>query len=221
MVNLQNIHALVVLGGVYHDFATFGTTLKSLFEAEGAVVETTFDLDRLTQLDSHTQLVVTYTCFSFPPPADQPPGPTQMTNDQIAGLSHWVDASGGLLGVHSATVLGASDPALGHLLGGRFISHPAPFTFTVAPFSDSHPITDGVGAFEIHDEHYHTERQPGVSLHMASMVEGVAHAQVWSKTQGQGRVAYVAPGHFPEIWVMPAYQRLLKQAASWTLAKDK
>jgi hypothetical protein len=143
-----------------------------------------------------------------------------MTDDQIAGLTRWVESGGGLLGVHSATVLGASAPALGHLLGGRFISHPAAFTFTVAPFSDSHPITEGVGAFEVRDEHYHTERQPGVSLHMASMVDGVAHSQVWSKPQGQGRVAYVAPGHFPEIWVMPAYQRLLKQAAGWVVDKN-
>jgi uncharacterized protein len=219
MVNLQNCHALVVLGGFYHQFAAFGDSLKALLEAEGATVETTFDLDRLTHLDSATHLVISYTCFSNPPPPDQPPGPSQMRDDQIASLTRWVDSGGGLLGVHSATVLGASAPALGQLLGGRFLHHPAPLTFTVAPFNDTHPITEGVEAFEVFDELYHSERQPGVSLHMVSVVNGVAQAQAWSKPHGQGRVAYVAPGHFPEIWAISNYQRLLKQAAAWVLAK--
>lgn len=220
MVNLKGCRTLVVLGGYWHDFAGFGAFAKNLFEAEGASVETTFDLDRLTQLDSNTQLVVSFTCFSNPPPPNQPLGPTQMTDAQANSLTRWVEAGGGLLGVHSATVLGGSGPTLGHLLGGCFLHHPAPLTFTVSPLSDTHPITEGVEAFDIYDELYHTEREPGLSLHMVSVVRDIAQAQVWSKPQGQGRVAYVAPGHFSEIWAMPAYQRLLKQAASWVVEKS-
>ncbi len=221
VARLPGVHALVFLGGQYHDFDGFGAAMQRLFEPEGASVEPTYDLDRLTRLDlAECQLVISYTCLTKNRPEGALPEPEKLTEPQIAGLTRWVRAGGGLLAVHSATVMGDSDATLGQLLGGVFISHPAPVPYKVIPIGAEHPITAGVSAFEIaRDERYVTQHDATVTIHMLTEAEGEQLPQVWSKSEGAGRVAYVAPGHFPEVWAIPQYQQLLRQAAAWVLEK--
>jgi type 1 glutamine amidotransferase len=138
-----------------------------------------------------------------------------LTNEQVRGLTDWVRNGGGLLTVHCATVVGESDPELRRLFGGEFRSHPAPFTFTVHPVATAHPITSGVAAFDVYDEFYIEECEPSVAIHMFAVYNGASYPMVWSKLEGAGRVAHIALGHFPEVWKLAPYQRLLTQAADW------
>jgi len=103
------------------------------------------------------------------------------------------------------------------LFGGVFLSHPEPFTFTVAPLSGEHPITAGIQAFEIHDEFYIQKYDPSVQIHMAAVHQGMVYPMAWSRTEVKGRVAHVAPGHFPEVWNHPVYQQLMLQTAAWLI----
>jgi type 1 glutamine amidotransferase len=102
-------------------------------------------------------------------------------------------------------------------LGGVFLSHPEPFIFTIYPISGEHPLTSGIPAFEILDEFYIQKYDPSVEIHMVALYQGVAYPMVWSRTAGKGLVAGVAPGHFPEVWSHPTYQRLMLQTAGWLL----
>ena len=214
-----NPSILILLGGMYHDFDAFALSMQVLFQAAGYTVGSTYDLDALTRLDrSAVDLILSYTCFSEPRPGMGDPGPAGLTAGQVAGLVDWVRAGGALLGVHAATVIGSSDPSLGRLLGGVFLSHPEPFSFTVYPLSVQHPIAAGVPAFEVRDEFYLQECDPSVQVHMAAVYQEVVHPMVWSRLEAQGRVAVVAPGHFPAVWAQPAYRQLLLQSASWLLA---
>lgn len=207
---------LIILGGLYHDFDGFACAMASLFEAEGWTVEATYDLDVLKRLDSvGCQVVLSYTCLSKNGPEQEKATPERLTGEQVSALAGWVQSGGALLALHCATVLGESGPELAQLLGGRFISHPKPFTFTIYPVFGQHPIIDGVPALDVYDEFYIERCEPSVEIHMVAVNEGIAHPMVWSKQEGIGRVAYIAPGHFPEVWNLLPYQRLMIQAINW------
>jgi len=211
---------LILLGGLWHDFDGFANAMKSLLEPNGFQIEATYDLDSLLHLEeSHYDVVISYTCLSPHRDGFNDTSPEKLTTTQIDGLTNWIRKGGALLAAHSATVIGESDAALGELIGGVFVSHPPPFTFTVYPVFEMHPMTMGVEAFTVHDEFYMELHNPAVQIHMVAFDAGVAYPMAWSKTEGQGRVAHIAPGHFREVWDLKPYQQLLLQTMDWLTKK--
>jgi len=207
---------LFILGGIWHDFEGFRGVFQPFFEKEGWQVEATYDLNRLLRLkEDGITTVVSYTCLGPHREGYDDTGPERMEDEQVKALSSWVKDGGGLLAVHAATVLADSSPELGQLMGGVFVSHPPAFHFTVYPLAKPHPMIQDVGAFSVLDEFYIQELVSPVELHMVAIDRGVAHPMVWSKTEGKGRVAHIAMGHSAEVWLTPAYQRLMLQAVSW------
>jgi type 1 glutamine amidotransferase len=208
---------LLVLGGIYHDFDGFATAVTPVFEAAGHAVRATYDLDDLARLDeSRTEAVLLYTSLSAPRE-----GETRVaghTDAQVESLTRWVRSGGRLLGIHAATVAGQFSPAYKTLLGGVFVSHPPQFSFTVYPLCRKHPIIAGIEAFAVRDEFYIQQCDESIQIHMVALDRGVAHPMVWSRTEGDGRVAYVAMGHGPEVWTLEPYRRLLIQAVEWVTA---
>jgi type 1 glutamine amidotransferase len=214
-------HILILLGGLWHDFDGFASAMRSLLEPYGFQVESTYELDSLSYLEENRyDLVISYTCFSPHREGFQDTSPERLPNTQIDGLASWIRNGGALLAVHAATVIGGSDPALGELIGGTFVSHPPPFTFTVYPIFGEHPITAGIEAFAVHDEFYIETHTPSVHVHMVAFDRGVAYPMVWSKAEGRGRVAHIAPGHSLESWSLQPYQRLLLQAIDWLIERN-
>ena len=209
-------HILILLGGLWHDFDGFAGAMGSLLEPHGFQVEATYDLDSLSHLDeNHYDLVLSYTCLSPHREGFNDTGPESLTDSQTNSLVNWIRSGGALLAVHAATVIGESDPALGELIGGVFVSHPPPFTFTVYPIFGGHPITAGIEAFAVRDEFYMETHTSAVQVHMVAFDRGVAYPMTWSKTEGRGRVVHIAPGHSREVWDLAPYQRLLLQAINW------
>jgi type 1 glutamine amidotransferase len=218
-MSLTGKKILILLGGMYHDFEGFGAWAEPLFTAAGGMVESTFDLARLVRLDAQTDLVVSYTSLSLHPDGADNPAAEELSVAQIAGLRKWVQRGGGLLGIHSATVAGRSSPEFGKLWGGVFVEHPPQFDFTVYPLHQEHPITAGIGAFTVHDEFYMQRMVSPVELHMVAIDRGQAHPMVWSRDEGQGKVACIAMGHSAQVWKLPQYCQLTLQAAEWTLSR--
>jgi type 1 glutamine amidotransferase len=211
---------LIMLGGLWHDFDGFAGAILALLEPRGFKVEATYDLEKLLHLEEDRyDLVISYTCFSPHREGYNDISPEKLTDAQIGGLTKWVRNGGALLAAHSATVMGESDPALGELIGGVFVSHPEPFTFTVYPVFGEHPLMKGIEPFTVHDEFYMETHMPSVNVHMVAFDRGVAYPMVWSKAEGQGRVAHIAPGHFREVWDLTAYQQLLFQTIDWLIEK--
>ena len=213
---LQSKSALLLLGGAWHDFDGFARSLGSLLETHGWALEASYDLDRLLCLEQDTpRLVILYTCFSDQGEAGEQSGPEGMSEPQIAALANWVRNGGALLAAHASTVLGNSSALLGDLLGGVFIEHPPLAPFTVYPLYEHHPITAGISAFTVQDELYFEQCRPAVNVHMVAVKDGVAYPQVWSKKEGQGRVAHIALGHTAAVWGLASYQRLVLQTVDW------
>jgi type 1 glutamine amidotransferase len=208
--------ALILLGGMWHDFDGFSNSMRPVLETAGWQAESTYDLERLTGLERENfDLVLSYTCFSKHGEGLDNSGPEKMSDAQIDSLTGWVRQGGALLAAHSATVLGHSSPALGALLGGSFVEHPPAFAFTVFPVYGAHPITAGIEAFTVYDEMYIERYDPRVDIHMLTVDRGTAYPLVWSKAEGEGRVAHIALGHSAAVWQLEPYQRLMLQAAAW------
>jgi type 1 glutamine amidotransferase len=220
-MTLSGKRILILLGGQWHDFDGFAAAMQSLLQPHGVEVQATYDLDRLLHLKTDPyDVVLSYTCLSPRREGNNPTGPERLSDDQIGGLTSWVRAGGALLAAHAATVIGESDPALGALIGGVFVSHPPQFAFTVYPMFGEHPITAGIEAFTVHDEFYMQTHMPDVQVHMVACDRGIAYPMVWSRTEGGGRVAHIAPGHSQEVWDLKPYQRLLLQTIDWLTQRN-
>ncbi len=218
-MSLEGKRVLILLGGQWHDFEGFGLFARSLLESRGAKAEATYDLDELRSLaEGKYDLALSYTCLTSDE-AGEKGRPDRLTSAQFEALARWVRSGGGFLAAHAATVIGKSDPALGDLIGGVFVSHPPQFAFTLYPMFEEHPITAGVEAFAVHDEFYIETHRPDARIHLVALDRGVAYPMAWSRIEGEGRVAHVAPGHSREVWDLPPYRRLLLQSLGW-LAKS-
>lgn len=210
---------LLVLGGIWHDFEGFMAAVRPLFEQKGWEVDATYDLNRLLSLEKERiDLVMSYTCLGEHREGYDDTGPERMEAEQVWALSEWVQRGGNLFAVHSATVLSGSDPELGRLIGGEFVSHPPAFSFTVYPVAKPHPVIENVPSFSVFDEFYVQKLVDTVDVHMWAIDRGVAFPMVWTKHEGNGKVAHVAMGHGPEVWSLAHYQRLLSQGVEWLMA---
>ncbi|HEX2993349.1 MAG TPA: ThuA domain-containing protein [Anaerolineales bacterium] len=218
-MTLNGKRVLILLGGQWHDFDGFATAIKPLLEKHGMLVEATYDLDTLLRLaEDQYDAVLSYTCFTSDEGGGK--GSDRLSQAQFGNLAGWVQGGGAFLALHAATVIGESDPALGDLIGGVFVSHPPQFAFTVYPIFGDHPIIAGIEAFTVHDEFYIERQTSDVQVHMVAFDRGVAYPMAWSRVEGRGRIAHIAPGHSQAVWDLEPYQRLLLQALDWIMGKN-
>ncbi len=216
---MANKRALLILGGMWHDFEGFTRFITPVLAPEGYDVHPTYDLDVLTRLGAEgCDLLISYTSLSKHREGHNDTGPEALTDEQVNGLASWLRGGGVALAVHSAMVAGSSSPLYGQLLGGVFVTHPPQFSFTVYPCYREHPITAGVDAFTVRDEFYVEQYDASVQIHMVALDRGVAHPMVWTKSEGRGQVAHIAMGHDQKVWRLPPYQKLIVQAARWLTA---
>jgi len=205
---------------MYHDFDGFASAMRLLLDGAGHSLTDTYDLDLLNQLDrSDYDLVMSYTSLSRHREGEQDTTPETLTEDQVRNLTHWVNTGGALLAVHGATVSGTPNVEMRALMGGVFVSHPPQFSFMVYPMYRPHPITEGIEAFAVKDEFYVQDYDETDDVHMVAIDRGVAYPMVWTRDQGQGRVAHIAMGHGPEVWRLPPYQRLVLQSIAWLTSR--
>jgi len=206
---------LIVLGGTWHDFDGFAWIIGPVLRKAGHSVETTYSLDSLKTLDQgRYDLALLYTCLTAQR-EDGSPATAVLTDVHALPLTKWVSAGGGLLAVHGATVSGQSSHVFRRLVGGAFVKHPPACRFTVHSVGNEHPITRGTTDFEVEDELYIEEYEPDVVVHAVAIHEGIARPQVWTRTEGSGKVAHVALGHDEKVWSLTVYQSLLLGAVGW------
>jgi type 1 glutamine amidotransferase len=139
-----------------------------------------------------------------------------ITPDVEEAFLKYVRSGGGLLAVHSGTVV-RELPALKRLLGGAFVQHPPQCEVTVTP-QGYHPITVNVEPFSVKDEHYFMETDELYSYAHAFLTTTSDHGAQsggWLREEGAGRVCVLTPGHNVEVWLHPEFQTLLRNALLW------
>ena len=147
--------------------------------------------------------------------ADSAPWATEETGKAFAD---YVQRGNSVLFLHSGTALYDDAPSLCRLMGGVFAGHPAPCPVTVEPY-DGHPLTAGSEAFTLPDEHYQMAmNDPNVDLFLETVSEHGTQPAGWTRTEGDGRVCVLTPGHYLDIWHHPSYQTLLNNSLAWCRA---
>lgn len=232
---------LLVAGGPWHDIDHARLALLTALSSKEHIrvtVRDGYDSAALARCDA----LVTYTCNLIP------------DADQTAALTDWVGNGGRWFALHGTNSALSIAPdgqvrtpplpaALFDLLGSQFLAHPPPGRFRVRPAAP-HPLTAGIGAFFVEDEHYLQRHAPGNIVLMASTFAGETrlfetadwpegeHQTLYLRPRGRGAVLYLTLGHtrgrhdmapltdaYPFVergaWVHPAFHDLLARGIRW------
>ncbi|MFN8497265.1 MAG: ThuA domain-containing protein [Anaerolineae bacterium] len=126
-----------------------------------------------------------------------------------------VRAGQGWVVIHSGVAGYGDMPTLRGMMGGAFIQHPPQCPVTVTPDA-AHPLCAGSAPFTLTDEHYHVALDDaGADVFLTTTSEHGAQPAGWTRREGDGRVCVLTPGHNVEVWLHPAYQRLIDNALRW------
>jgi type 1 glutamine amidotransferase len=148
--------------------------------------------------------------------------------EQQHELSRLVSEGRGLVVVHAANVFGSIDGLLDEryrtafdLVGSRYRSHgPEPRWSVVRVETDpGHPITRGIGAFELFHEHYELETAPDVETIAWREVPGGREPIVHVRRHGAGGVVYVQLGHDARTLGEPVFAELVARSLDWSAGR--
>jgi len=160
--------------------------------------------------------------------------------DEVAGLRAAVEAGTGLAGWHGGIIdsyRNASDYL--HLVGGQFATHPGkapeerqggaednfvPHRVEMTPAGIEHPITEGIGDFELVTEHYWVLAD-GLNHVLATTTQRVrpwdpwhtpvTHPAIWTRHWGQGRIFVSTPGHDTGVLQHPSVRTITERGLLW------
>ncbi len=141
-----------------------------------------------------------------------------LTAEHETVIGKFVQQGGGLIVLHSGLVIHPTCGEFRELTKGHFLHHPKGHpVIKVSPTRASHPLLDGIEAFEITDEQYFVEVDEA-DTDMLLRGESQEHGQCrvgWAHTYGEGRVCCLTPGHTLEVLSQPGVQRLIRNAVRW------
>jgi len=142
-----------------------------------------------------------------------------------AALEAYVVAGRPLVAHHGAIASYDDWPRFGELVGFTWIwgktNHSPIGDYAVRVLATGHPIVQGVGDFEIHDElYYDIAVAPGleVTTHAEADFQGRRLPMVMTAQRSvQGKIAYLANGHDMKAFDCPAMKSLWVNAVRWAL----
>jgi len=206
----KEIKTLLFTGGGIHDSKGCGEVLFEILKASPDL-ETDWvhdDMDALLEVRlAPYRLVVLYYTRG------------EITDAQKNGLLNHVALGNGFVGVHGATASFRQTPEFHAMVGGLFMSHPAPRQYQVSVTEPDHPIMKGLTEFLVEDEQYLMDYDPRVRVLCSALWRGEAEPVAWTKTWGQGRVFYLALGHTPKDCRHEVFSPLLNRGALWAAGR--
>jgi len=206
--------AVVVLGGddVYEDLTGVADAVAQLLAEAGFATRSRMGTAALLHL-ADAELVVLDTAVP------------ELTLERVEALAEAVRAGTGLLVMHASAVAPEGDAGrrLAALVGARFASHgprPHESRFTVET-DPAHPITDGIGTFDLDHEHYLLETSADATPIAWRRTDDGREPLALVRTEGAGRVCYLQLGHDTRPIAEPPVRQLLIRAAVWRTRPGK
>ena len=100
-----------------------------------------------------------------------------------------------------------------------FLGHPPRCGVQLQRTKKEHPILEGVGDFEIRDEHYNMELTcTDADIFMESVSEkGGTQPAGYTRLLGEGRLCALTPGHTLDVWENEQFMRMFTNAMEWCL----
>ncbi len=153
-----------------------------------------------------------------------------------AAFIKYIDAGGGWIGFHHATLLGEIDgfpmwPWFSQFMGGiRFTDYVAKFATAKVYVEDpQHPVMKGVPeSFVVENEEWYTyDKSPRPNVHVLARVDestytpdtpikmGGDHPVIWTNLHYQSRNIYIFMGHHPELFQNSAFTTIFRNSIFW------
>ncbi len=223
------IRNLIVSGGVAHPYEQTSAMLADILAAEKFVSVISEDLSELERQDCVEYGLLTLNCVKCTcsqNPEWHAKWHFELSESARRGVLKMLDRGAGLLAVHAAVISFDDWPDYARIIGASWnwgdSGHPPIQNHLVRVRTDAHPVVRGIEDFEIQDELY-------CRLDVAADVNPLAYVEwegrkepvVWTRSFGTARVCYIALGHGVEAFENPAYQRLLRQAATWCVGQTR
>lgn len=202
---------LVLLGGGWHDFEACGRILESFLLATGRFdVTRTTDRNALATLPrSRYAAAIVYAQGG------------ELTANQERGIIRFVENGGGLVGIHCGNDSFVKNEGYMKLIGSQFIGHGAVVPFEVTVKDPDHPLAARVQPFQIVDELYIVKTHAEFDAYLQAHWHHVAHPMAYTRTQGKGRVGYLALGHGVEAFNNPAFQSQVVRQLRWVCGESE
>ena len=160
----------------------------------------------------------------------------EISEDQKQNLVRLLKEQGkGLVGLHHCIGNYQDWPEFRRILGGRYylskrleggVEYQAgqflhDQRLTVQIFNRLHPVTRGLGDFEIDDETYKGFYvNPGVTELLKVNHPESDPIIAWAHQYGRSRVAYIQLGHGPAAYAHAGYRRLVENAIYWVSGRS-
>ncbi len=142
------------------------------------------------------------------------------SSQQVQELTHWVRAGHSIVGIHSATATNKTDDAYAKLLGSRFIGHGPVFDFSVKVSDPDHPIAQRLTDFRVTDELYLLQAFDEFEVFLSAWWGGKEQPVGYEKSEGKGKVIYLANGHDPRSLSNKTVQELITRAVHYAAEDD-
>lgn len=219
--------ALLLTGGHSHPPELSMPTLSQVVTDAGLrpVVVTDLEASLAGLADSpHALLVVNALRFTMAHPRYEPfrnEWALSLSNSARDALADWVESGRPLLALHTALVSFDDWPEWGDLIGGRWdwerSSHPPLGTVEIQCDAE-HPVTAGLGPFNVTDECYtDLDVRGGNTIVATAMAGGDAQPACWLREVDGCRVAVSTLGHDLQSLDQPQHRRLLTRLIDWLL----
>lgn len=157
-------------------------------------------------------------------------------DEQRDAFRRFIQAGGGLVGIHSASGSERQWPYFWSVLGGKFRRHPPLQRFTIHVINKDHPATAHLGdTWEWEDEFYYLDQlNPGMTVLLAGdlttvddprrkeypgTIFGDLFPLAWCQEFDGGREFYTALGHKIEYYSDPRFQQHVLGGILWVLNK--
>jgi type 1 glutamine amidotransferase len=143
-----------------------------------------------------------------------------LTDAQKAKLLALIRGGVGVVGIHASYYSFTRWADIRKVWGATFTRHgKVDVMLTVTIVDKKHPVAEGVGdAFESHSELYQSTPL-AKDCHLIAKAKEKGrdgeYPSVWTRTEGKGRVAVILPAHWPDAYKVPAFVRLIANAAKW------
>ncbi len=206
---MEKLKLLIFVGteGIYHDHAGNGQFLTAMInDTDDIAADFSQDYDALADGLGGYNTVLFYTDVG------------ELTTAQKRGLLSYIRTGGGFFGLHTAAASFRESEGYHSMLNGFFDGHSPYMNFTVNVSDKEHPITEGLGDFEVTDELYYLKHNPAVSHHLMHAYDETkdeTHVMAFHHTYGEGRVFYFALGHDMAVLENPSFQTVIRRGALW------
>jgi len=230
---MTRAHHVLLTGGIFHPFHATSSHLAQAFAALGLETEIFDDVEAgLARVRETKPALLTLNLLrwrmageKYDPYRDE--WRFELSPEGQKTIAGHVEAGGGLLALHTASICFDTWPGFGDVLGGHWVwgesYHPPLGPIRVDATDAAHPITEGLPSFSVRDEVYTRMALLPETTGLLEAVPGDGAGPqplLWARTCGAGRVVYDALGHDVASMAHPVHARILARSALWACGRD-